>query len=105
LVHEVNSAPEDVVAADLEMVATLGDLVPELHRVRAPSLIRVGDLDRNTPPAWSEEVARALPRARLEVIPGVGHMQLLQDFEGTATSVERFLTSGGVDDGDGSRHE
>lgn len=41
--------------------------------------------------AWSEAAARAIPGARLEIAPGVGHLPLTQKPEATAESVAAFL--------------
>ncbi|MEU4694849.1 alpha/beta hydrolase [Actinoplanes sp. NPDC023714] len=43
-----------------------------------PTTILVGDRDRLTPAACAESIAGALPGARLEVLPGAGHMLPLE---------------------------
>lgn len=43
-----------------------------------PTLVLVGDRDRQTPPDHSRAIAAELPRARLVVLPGAGHMVLLE---------------------------
>jgi pimeloyl-ACP methyl ester carboxylesterase len=43
-----------------------------------PSTILVGDRDRLTPPACAESIAGALPGAELSVLPGAGHMLMLE---------------------------
>jgi pimeloyl-ACP methyl ester carboxylesterase len=78
-------------AAELEAIAALEDLRPRLGAIRVPTVVRVGDLDRNTPEAAAREIVRAIPGARLEVAAGVGHLYLEQDAEGTLASVERAL--------------
>ena len=45
-----------------------------LRTVRKPTLVIVGDADVATPPTMSEEIAAAIPGARLVVLPGVPHM-------------------------------
>jgi pimeloyl-ACP methyl ester carboxylesterase len=51
------------------------DIVDQLGRIDAPTLVSVGELDPVTPLAAAEEIAGALPEglAQLEVIPGAGH--------------------------------
>jgi pimeloyl-ACP methyl ester carboxylesterase len=51
------------------------DIVDQLGRVDAPTLVCVGELDPVTPVAASEEIVGALPQgiAQLEVIEGAGH--------------------------------
>lgn len=49
------------------------DVAGDLGRVECPSLVCVGELDPVTPVAAAQEIAEALPRARLEVLEGAGH--------------------------------
>lgn len=41
-------------------------------------LVVVGDGDQLTPPDCSREIAALLPRARLEIVPGCGHMLTME---------------------------
>lgn len=50
------------------------DVRDRLHRIQAPTLVLVGAQDRETPPAYSEAIAAAVPGARLVVVPGAGHL-------------------------------
>jgi pimeloyl-ACP methyl ester carboxylesterase len=58
----------------MELIRRL-DIVDQLSRVEAPTLVCVGELDPVTPVAAAEEIVSALPEgiARLEVIDGGGH--------------------------------
>ena len=51
------------------------DIVDQLSRVDAPTLVSVGDLDPVTPVAAAEEIVGALPEgiAQLEIFEGAGH--------------------------------
>lgn len=49
------------------------DVRARLGDIGAPTLVVVGELDEETPPAYSEAIAGGIPGARLAVIPGVGH--------------------------------
>ena len=53
-----------------------------------PVTVLAGDVDRLTPSAHAEAIAGALPGARLEVVPGTGHMLL---FEHPDRVVEHLL--------------
>lgn len=55
------------------MVASL-DTAPRLKDIQAPTLVLVGEEDNGTPPAMAEGIARAIPRARLEVLPQASHL-------------------------------
>jgi len=54
------------------------DLRGRLTVVRAPSLVVVGSEDRMTPLPHAEYISRQIPGARLEVIPGAGHIPHLE---------------------------
>ena len=48
------------------------DSRPGLPAIACPTLVLVGDSDQGTPPALSEEIAAAIPRSRLVVVPNCG---------------------------------
>jgi pimeloyl-ACP methyl ester carboxylesterase len=54
------------------------DSRPVLAGVRCPTLVLVGDDDQVTPPELSEEMAAAIPGARLVVVPDCGHGSTLE---------------------------
>jgi 3-oxoadipate enol-lactonase len=86
-----NSVPAATYVAEFEALAELTDLRPRLGEIRAPTLVRAGDRDRNVPLERVREVAEAIPGATLEVVPGCGHLCLQQDETATIESVSRFL--------------
>ena len=45
-----------------------------LSEIETPVVLLWGDADELLPPAYAQEVARRLPRARLEMLPGCGHV-------------------------------
>lgn len=49
------------------------DLGPQLSRIRAPTLVLRGPRDAYCAPAWSREIASAIPYARYVEIPDTGH--------------------------------
>ena len=51
------------------------NLLPELKRIKCPTLVTVGDMDPITPMQNSEDIAAAIPGglARLECFKGAGH--------------------------------
>lgn len=57
----------------LAAIIASGDRTAELRRVTAPTLVIHGDRDRMVSPSGGARTARAIPGARLETIPGMGH--------------------------------
>jgi pimeloyl-ACP methyl ester carboxylesterase len=49
-----------------------------LNRMEMPALVMVGDRDLSDFRQGAEQLAEALPRARLEVIEGAGHLAPLE---------------------------
>jgi 3-oxoadipate enol-lactonase len=54
------------------------DVRSRLATVGCPTLVLVGELDRETPVPFSEHLATTIPVARLEVVPGAGHLSSLE---------------------------
>ena len=54
------------------------DVRERLGAIAAPTLVVVGELDGETPPAYAEALADGIPGARLAVIPGAGHYTPLE---------------------------
>lgn len=56
------------------VIFSRGDITNRLGEVRCPTLVVCGLDDVATPPARSEEIARAIPGAELALVPGAGHL-------------------------------
>ncbi len=54
------------------------DLSAELPKLAVPTLVICGTNDVLTPPAEARRIARLVPGARLEMLPGAGHMAMLE---------------------------
>ncbi len=66
--------------------------VDGLRRVTAPTLVITGSKDVITPPVNSRRIARAIPGARLLLVPDSGHSFLFQQPHRTARTIHAFLT-------------
>lgn len=79
----VRSAVEACVAHDMR---------GRLGEIQAPTLVLVGSEDRLTPAFHSEYLARSIPKARLAVIDGSGHIPHLERPREFLKTVREFLT-------------
>jgi len=67
------------------------DIVSELGRIRAPTLVACGSEDRATPVAKSRKIADAIPGAKLVILDGLGHMSVLEDPAAVAARLVPFV--------------
>ena len=61
-----------------QAIMTRPDSRPGLAAMACPTLVLVGDDDRLTPPELSREMAKAIPGARLVVVPDSGHLSTME---------------------------
>jgi 3-oxoadipate enol-lactonase len=83
---------EDVFRAACAQLVEL-DLRGELHKVKVPALVVVGEQDEATPPPMSHELAAGLPDARLKIIPGCAHVPQLQAPRVFLDAIADFLSA------------
>lgn len=71
------------------------DLVTDLARVRAPTLVSVGEVDPITPVWAAEAIVDKLPNGigRIDVIQSAGHFPWMDQPEIYWSSIERFIQS------------
>jgi pimeloyl-ACP methyl ester carboxylesterase len=69
------------------------DLTERLAEIQQPALVVCGELDRMTPLRSVQFLADTLPAGRLEVIPGAGHMVMVEQ-PGAATAALRSFLEG-----------
>jgi 3-oxoadipate enol-lactonase len=91
-----------------EVVETMASIDPAAYRIGAeavwladqrdsaaaidvPTLVLVGEADRVTPPELSRELAAIVPGAKLETIPGAGHIANLERPAEFDARLEEFL--------------
>jgi pimeloyl-ACP methyl ester carboxylesterase len=82
--------PRGLTAA-LAAMAVRPDSRPLLGSIGIPALVIVGEEDTLTPPASSEAMAQAMPRAHLVRIPEAGHLASLEAPEAFNRAVREFL--------------
>jgi len=68
------------------------DALERLGALRQPTLVVAGGDDRLTPRAHADALAKAIPGAELEVIPGAGHLPYLESPDRFDERVLAFLT-------------
>lgn len=66
---------------------------PHLAAISVPTLVLVGDGDPLTPPDHSEEMAAAIPGARLVVVPECGHGSTLEQPEAVDRALIEWITA------------
>jgi non-heme chloroperoxidase len=81
LVRRMMLACEPTTRRDAPRVLVGLDLTDKLPTIDLPALIVGGTADVLTPPAYAEELARLIPRARMELLEGGGHMLMLEQAE------------------------
>jgi pimeloyl-ACP methyl ester carboxylesterase len=65
---------------------------PALEAIgRTQALVICGERDKLTPLSHSEEICRILPEAKLVVVPGAGHVALLESPEPVNEAIDNFL--------------
>jgi pimeloyl-ACP methyl ester carboxylesterase len=69
------------------------DLRESIARVEAPAWVIVGGEDKITPVAYAHFLAGRLPAARIQIIPGAGHMVLLEQPAQVANGLHQFLSA------------
>jgi pimeloyl-ACP methyl ester carboxylesterase len=80
-----NQAAVDLVLRDAELIANAEDLMalkafvtaqaPNYGAIQTPTIVMTGDIDKTVSPhIHSEAIAAMLPRGKLIVLPGIGHM-------------------------------
>lgn len=65
--------------------------LPRLHRIPHPTLVMSGDDDPIIPLANARILAARIPKARLHVVRGGGHMFLFDEARSSAATIANFL--------------
>lgn len=104
--HPLHARPGPLVDSYLTMVRRAGaeqliaqnravmarpDSRADLPRIACPVLVACGEADALTPPGEAREMAAAIADARLEIVPGAGHMLTLEQPQRLATLLLDWL--------------
>lgn len=89
------SAHEETVVGCARALASF-DLTAQLGRVAVPTLVVNGTADLLNTPGDARRLARAVPEARLELLPGAGHMVMLEQAERLGALLCGFAREHGV---------
>lgn len=92
LVREMLLANDPVYYAAQCRALLEGSARQALGQIRCPVLILEGDQDTVTPLSNCQEILRALPQARLRVIPDTGHWTMLEQPHLVVAALQEFVT-------------
>lgn len=67
------------------------DVMDRVHEIALPTLIVCGEEDRMTPVKYSEYLHQRILRSQLVVIPGAGHMVMLEQPRAVNGAIAEFL--------------
>lgn len=67
------------------------DAGPRLRHLGVATLVVCGELDRMTPPEDCRSLAEAIPGSRFHLLPGAGHMLMIEKPEEVAELVRQFV--------------
>jgi 3-oxoadipate enol-lactonase len=70
------------------------DLIPDLGRIQAPTLVIAGADDPATPPRHAERMAQLIPDARLEVLDRAAHLANVEQPEAVTALMREHLLGG-----------
>ena len=70
------------------------DSRPSLGRIRCPTLVLVGREDALTPPERAEEMAEAIPGAKLAIVEECGHMSTMERPQAVTALMRMWLRYG-----------
>ena len=88
---EIMLATDPFVVRDDFIACDNFDVSRRLAEIETPTYILAGENDKMTPPSLSQELARSIVNAELEILPNAGHMTLLEQPDFSADLVAKWL--------------
>jgi len=89
--ERILATSKEGIASALHGLAARADSRETLPTIAVPTLVLVGAEDVLTPPGEAATMAAAIPRARLDVIPGAGHLANLENPTAVNAALRAFL--------------
>ena len=86
----LRTSPQGIAAA-LRGMAQRHDATTQLRAITCPTLVVVGEEDAVSPPEEMQQIAAAIPNARLVVIPSAGHMSPAENPAAVNAALLEFL--------------
>ncbi len=78
--------------ATIEEINSRPSIEGELGRIKAPTLVLVGDQDVSTVPAKAQRIHALIPGSKLVVIPGAGHSSTIEEPDAVNAALVPFIT-------------
>lgn len=93
-VRRLRAVPPAVIHDDF-LACNRFDRLADVSRIAVPTLVICGDADRMTPIKYSRYLAEQIPGAQLVIVPGGGHMALLEpgSTQAVVEAIRQFLGS------------
>jgi hypothetical protein len=79
------------IARAVRSVGTREAVEHEIHAIAVPALVAVGAEDMSTRPNQARQLAKLIPHARLEIIPGAGHSSTVEQPAAVTALLTEFL--------------
>jgi len=76
-----------------QAIVTRPDSRPGLSAIKCPTVVVVGEQDNGTPPELAREIAHAISRSRLVVIPDCGHLSTIERPEAVTEVLVEWMQS------------
>jgi len=86
----LSTRPETIAAA-LRAMAARAEMTDRVAQIDCPTLLICGEHDAISPPEEMRQIALAIPRARLVLVPEAGHMAPLENPDAVNRAMEQFL--------------
>lgn len=90
-IAEANST--EAIAGAIEAMMGRPDSTELLGRMSRPTLVMVGEEDTITPPSDADAMQRVLPRSRMVILPGAGHLSSMETPDAFVSALADFSSS------------